>query len=137
MRPGSHANALLVELLFVIFFFMIGSTLVVRVFEKAWKDGQQAQTGTYALSEAQNIADCLFMADDVDGELQKAGFTWQKEGTCWLRSGEGYELRVVCEQKKTARGTLRQAVVSALADGKELFGLPCTRYLDEADGEKT
>ena len=92
MKSENHANALLVELLIVIFFFMLGATILVQVFERSYHQGQKAQIGIYALSEAQNAADRLYQADDVEAELEsrvllkqemKNPGGWKNRGMCW------------------------------------------------------
>ena len=50
MREGHRANALLVELLLVILFFMLGSTTLVQIFADAKHKSMQAR--------AMNVAIC-------------------------------------------------------------------------------
>ncbi|MBR2259201.1 MAG: hypothetical protein IJ899_18110 [Blautia sp.] len=129
MKSENHANALLVELLIVIFFFMLGATILVQVFERSYHQGQKAQIGIYALSEAQNAADRLYQADDVEAELESMGFAKAGDEESWRLEKEGYVLEITCETIQKEAGILRQARVRALMGEEELLCLPCTRYL--------
>ena len=69
MKEGSRANALLVELLLVIFFFMLGVTVLVELFAGAKHKTLQARAMNTAVMEAENIADDIYGADDPDAVL--------------------------------------------------------------------
>ena len=69
MREGGRANALLVELLLVILFFMLSATTIVELFAGAKHKTVQARATSEAIMEAQNIADDLYGADDPDAVL--------------------------------------------------------------------
>ena len=80
------------ELLVVILFFMLASTIVMQVFLAAHQKGGKAATVTEALNEVQNIADLLYCSDDAETVLSEAGFErtgeeWTKpSGTCVLHA---------------------------------------------------
>ena len=59
MREGSRANALLVELLLVIFFFMVSAAILAQVFADAKLKSRTAHATNAAMLEAQNIAEDL------------------------------------------------------------------------------
>ena len=127
MKEGSRANALLVELLLVILFFMLGSTILVQLFADARHKSIQAKATGESLAEAQNCAEDLYGAEDPEAWLSEYGFV-QEEGK-WARSRDGYTLYVTEENEETEAGTLRTFNISAVGDGKDLFTLPSTRYL--------
>ena len=62
MNTGKRSNVLLVELLIVILFFMIGSVILMQVFEKTYNQSQKAKAETTALAEGQSMADRLYQA---------------------------------------------------------------------------
>ena len=68
MKEGSRANALLVELLLVIFFFMISAAILVQVFADAKLKSRTAHATNASMLEAQNIAEDLYAAEDPDAE---------------------------------------------------------------------
>ena len=127
MREGGRANALLVELLLVILFFMLSATTIVELFAGAKHKTVQARATSEAIMEAQNIADDLYGADDPDTVLKELGFS-EGDGVWTLEETE-YTLTVLQKEEETEAGILRTFKVSATGDGKDLFSLPSTRYL--------
>ena len=127
MKEGSRANALLVELLLVIFFFMISAAILVQVYADAKLKSRTAHATNYSMLEAQNIADDLYAIDSPDTVLKNYGFT-EKDGT-WTRETEGYTLQVTDREEETEAGILRTYNVSGLEGDKTLLTLPSTRYI--------
>ena len=127
MREGHRANALLVELLLVIFFFMLGATTLVELFANAKHKTLQARATNVSIMEAQNIADDLYGAEDPDAVLSGLGFT--KDGDSWKLEEKEYTLTVAQKEEAAEAGVLRTFTISATGDGKDLFSLPSTRYL--------
>ena len=127
MREGHRANALLVELLLVILFFMLGATTLVELFANAKHKTMQARATNISIMEAQNIADDLYGAEDPDAVLRELGFT--KNGENWILEEKDYTLTVTQAEETAEAGILRTFTISATGDGKDLFSLPSTRYL--------
>ena len=127
MKEGSRANALLVELLLVIFFFMLGATTLVELFAGAKHKTLQARAMNTAVMEAENIADDLYGADDPDAVLTALGFT--KENDVWTKTGKEYTLTVTQSEEATDAGALRIFKINGTGDGVDLFTLPSTRYI--------
>ena len=127
MREGHRANALLVELLLVILFFMLGSTTLVEIFADAKHQSLQARAMNFAIMEAENISDDLYGADDPDKVLQDLGFT--KENDSWILTQKEYTLTVTQKDEETENGVLRKVTIDGKGDGKDLFSLPSTRYI--------
>lgn len=127
MKEGSRANALLVELLLVILFFMLGATTLVQLFADARHKTIQARATNVAIMEAENIADDLYGTEDPDALLTEYGFSAQ-DGV-WTLSKDGYTLTVTRADEETENGVFRRFTISGQGDGKDLFALPSTRYL--------
>ena len=127
MREGHRANALLVELLLVILFFMLGATTLVELFADARHKSLQARATNTAIMEAENIADDLYGAENPDKVLAELGFTQENE--TWTLEKDEYTLTVTGEEEAAEAGILRKYTISAIGDGKDLFSLPSTRYL--------
>ena len=127
MREGHRANALLVELLLVILFFMLGATTLVELFADARHKSLQARATNMAIMEAENLADDLYGAEDPDKVLAELGFTQENE--TWTLEKDEYTLTVTGEEEAAEAGILRKYTISATGDGKDLFSLPSTRYL--------
>ena len=136
MKEGSRANALLVELLLVIFFFMICSAILVQVFADARHKSIQAKAASESLAEGQNCAEALYALGEDENpedwllrEYGQEGFRTIEDGK-WALEREDYTLYItVAEPEKTECGELRTFYISAEGDGKDLYTLPSTRYL--------
>ena len=136
MKEGSRANALLVELMLVIFFFMISAAILVQVFADAKLKSRTAHATNASMLEAQNIAEDLYAANDPDEVLADYGFTAQDNG--WVLEKEGYYLKVSLSEKETEEGVLRTYEVSGVErihdhSGTEkeqtILTLPSARYI--------
>ena len=126
MRKRSQGNALLVELLIVVLFFMLAATVLLRVFAAAHEQGALAQQYGDALTAAQNAADRLYAADDPEAVLGEMGFV--KEDGIWKLTQETYTLEASLARETTSAGTLRRQEVRAVAGEEALVTLPCSRY---------
>ena len=127
MKESSRANALLVELLLVIFFFMISAAVLVQVFADAKLKSRTADATNDSMLEAQNIAEDLYAADDPDGVLAGYGFTAEDGG--WVLRKDGYLLKVTLREEETASGILKTYDVSGAEEDKILLTLPSTRFI--------
>ena len=127
MREGGRANALLVELLLVIFFFMIGATTLVELFADAKHKTMQARATNVAIMEAENIADELYGSDDPEVTLRELGFV-EKDGA-WTLEKDEYTVSVTRKDEETEVGLLRVFTISGTGDGKDLFSIPSTKYV--------
>ena len=127
MKEGSRANALLVELLLVIFFFMISAAILVQVFADAKLKSRTAHATNASMLEAQNIAEDLYAADDPDAVLNAYGFT-EKDGALILEK-DGYFLKVAVREQETESGLLKTYDVSGVEGDKTLLTLPSTRFI--------
>lgn len=127
MKKNGRVNALLVELLIVLLFFMLASTTLMEIFGAAKLNSSRAGASNAALMQAQNVAEQLYAADDVEQALEALGFA--KEGEDWcLNSGE-YELIASYLYTQDEAGVLRQVELTAMYHGEALFSLPATRYV--------
>ncbi len=75
MKTGNRSNALLVELMIVIMFFMLTTSVLLEVFAKARKMSARAELLTNSLVIAQNTADRLYAADDPEKTLTEMNFS--------------------------------------------------------------
>lgn len=129
MRNGHRANALLVELLLVIFFFMIASVTLVQLFGAAKLKSTAAKAMTSAMLETQNIADELYASADADETLRELGFRAENDG--WTRDDDQYVIRITRTDAKTDGGTLVTYEVEASLGEETLITLPSARYMPE------
>ena len=127
MKEGGRANALLVELLLVIFFFMISAAILAQIYADAKLKSRTAAATNSAMLEGQNIAEDLYGAENPDAVLQDYGFTLQD--SVWVLEKKGYVLKVTPKVEETDSGTLRTYEVAGVEGGKTLITLPSTRYI--------
>ena len=127
MKEGSRANALLVELLLVIFFFMISAAILAQVYADAKLKSRTAAATNAAMLEGQNIAEDLYASDDPEAVLTDYGFTAQ-DGI-WVLEKKGFVLRVTPKTEETESGILRTYEVTGTEGEKTLITLPSTRFI--------
>lgn len=129
MKQGSRVNTLLVELMIVIFFFMLASTVMVRIFADARQCSLNAEARTDALLEAQNIAETIYAGLSPEEILSSYGFRAEKEG--WTIEREHYWLRVESGVEMTLSGELYCSTITGGSGEEILFSFPCNRYKAE------
>ena len=136
MRNKNRSNVLLLEILIAVLFFMLSATVLVRVFATARNMTVRSGVETAAVADAQNVAEALYAAGDIDQTLQDMGF-FSAHGAWSLDRGD-YTLYVSGQATPTEAGELWSGVVSAFyklrnpdqarAEDEELFSLTFTRY---------
>lgn len=136
MRSKNRSNILLVEILIAVLFFMLSATVLMRVFVTARNVTVRSGVEAAALSEAQNVAETLYAADDMDAALEALEFV-SSHGT-WSRDCGDYTLYVTGAIEPTNTGELWSGSVSAFyklrnpdqarLEDEELFSLPCAKY---------
>lgn len=131
MKTGNRSNALLVELLIVVMFFMLASTVLLQVFAEAHRQSDRAELISGSLAEAQNIADRLYAADDAQAALAQLGFVCGDDH-CMLEKGAlQFEARIADEAD--AHGIFRRQEVLVKTEDGVLFTLPCSRWIGGAE----
>ncbi len=126
MKTTSRSNALLVELLIVVLFFMLASTVLLQVFATARNQSARAELLAEAATQAQNVAEELYAAAEPDQALAGMGFA-QQDGL-WTREGKGFTTAVTLSREETAAGVMHRQQVQVTAGGETLLTLPVSRY---------
>ena len=150
MNTGNRMNTLLVELLIVVFFFMLGVSVLMQVFGKAHEFSEEAGQITEALARAQSVSDRLYLSEDPEKELYRQGFSpcnpdRMKEledlpsgydsMTFFESDAEGYTLLAGLQQADEAadtEGMLYRMQVSIVRNDTVLATLPCSHYAEGA-----
>lgn len=127
MKEGSRANALLVELLLVIFFFMIGASILVQLFADAKLKSREARATTVSIAQVQNLAEDLYDAKDPEALLAEQGYEKTEDG--WTIQGDDYVIYVTETNEEMEGGVLRTFRIDSVRNGVNLFTIPSTRYL--------
>ncbi len=123
---GSRGNALLVELLIVVMFFMLSATVLLQVFAAARTQSEQAGRLNDALCVAQNTADLLYAAPDAEETLSGLGF--EEENGLWRLPGDAFDVTVRCSETAEGAGVMQRCQVQAQHDNEVLVDLPVARY---------
>lgn len=126
MVKHNRQNTLLMEILIVVLFFALCSTVILNVFVGAHNQSEQAD----ALIAAQSLADRLYAADERKDVLRQCGFAEDEDGAWHLHCGT-YDLLVTLGEAVCPAGTMETAQVTALRQEKTLFSLPSARYVPE------
>lgn len=130
MKSSNHSNALLIELLIVVLFFMISATVLLRLFADARMQSRKAEILADATVQAQNVAEQLYAADDREAKLLSLGFAAQ-EGAYTL-SEEEFTISVHLEKEDKPGGILFRDMVVIDLEGETMLTLPCLRYEEVA-----
>ena len=136
MRNRNRSNVLLVEILIAVLFFMLSATVLIRVFATARNMTVRSGVESRAIADAQNVAEALYAADDVDQTLSDLGF-YSSHGAWSIDRGD-YSLYIDGSSAPAGAGELWTGTVSAFyklrnpddvrAQDEQLFSLICTRY---------
>ncbi len=126
MKSGNRSNALLVELLIVVMFFMLSATVLLQVFSTARSQSARAGMLIEALNETQNVADRLYGAQDAEAALAEMGFSQQNNG--WSLDKNGYTITVTASETSAPNGVMNHFEVRALQNDEALLTLPVARY---------
>ena len=129
MKNKSRANALLIELLIVIIFFMFVSVTLVEVFSASRTKSISSQSISRAILDAQNIAEGLYGAEQTEDALQEMGFSL--DGEEWILNRDGYVLSVSELEDEHTGGVLRTLTVTAKEKDRVLVTLPSVRYIQK------
>lgn len=126
MRSGGRGNALLVELMIVVMFFMLTTSVLLEIFAKSHQMSSRAELITESLVTAQNMADRLYSAEDPEALLAEMGFTRSEDR--WSLPTENALFEVVSTPETGEAGTFRRQEVRVITDGEQLYALPCSRW---------
>ena len=124
MRSRPKSSALLMELLIVILFFMIASMILIRVFAAARLQSEKAEMITDSLSEAQNVADRLYVSEEPEILLESLGFSSQNG--VWVRDSGKYRMEALIAEERDEADIFRRQEVRVISEDKMLFSLPCS-----------
>lgn len=131
MKTQTRVNILLVELLIVVLFFMLASTVLMRVFGEAHIDGERAELITRAAGEAQNAADRIAASKSFSEEIEKLFPV--ESGDERISDFGDFRLVLTWDQKQLEKGTLfTQELAAVSEDGSVLIRLPGAKY-EEAE----
>lgn len=128
MKTGNHSNALLVELLIVVMFFMLAATVLMQVFARAHAVSDRARLMADAVAEAQSQADQLYASEDPEAALAALGFSPAADG--WTHESGDYISTVTLTRGQD--GFARQEVTLRDRAGEVLLTLPCSRWREVA-----
>ena len=127
MKERTHGNALLLELLIAIAFFLLAAAVLLQVYGAANALSLRAARITAALDGAQNAADAVIASASPEETLAQMGFVPENGG--WTRDDAGIRLSVSIREEARAAGILLTGEARAeTAEGDELLTLPIARY---------
>ena len=129
MKRKNRTNALVIELMTAVLFFMLSSVILVRVLSHAHALSTRAQLLSQALAEAQNTADRVYATDDFMETMKADGFSEGEPGV-WEKDLDDMRISVIVQPHR-----LRWCEVVVQQGREILVRLPCIRYLGSADSK--
>ena len=130
MQFSKRGNVLLLELLIVIVFFMIGSTILMRMFGRSHMMSRRADALTRSVGEASSMADTLMASGDVQAALDRMGAVRSEEGYTISGDGITYIVSFESEPEKTGEAAVLEGKIRALWQEEELLSLPVAAVLE-------
>lgn len=123
MKHQSHSNALLVELLIVVLFFMLASTVLLQLFTAARTQSLKAENLSEATRVAQNIAEALYAQQ---GDMP------DDSGARFDIPGSSLTASVECSSEQTEAGILNRYAIHIYSGEDLIYTLPSARYEEVA-----
>lgn len=125
MKNHSHSNALLVELLIVVLFFMLASTVLLQLFTAARTQSLRAEELSEATLLAQNLA------ESCQGEGSLDSFPVSSDGRISF-PGSSLTASVESTLQQSESGTLTYYTVNIYSGDDLIYTLPSARYEEVA-----
>ena len=125
MKNHSHSNALLVELLIVVLFFMLASTVLLQLFTAARTQSQRAEDLSEATLLAQNLAEGLH------GDGSSGNVPLSSDGRISF-PGSSLTASVESSSQQTEAGTLTYYTVNIYSGDDLIYTLPSANYEEVA-----
>ena len=125
MKNHSHSNALLVELLIVVLFFMLASTVLLQLFTAARTQSLRAEE----LSEATHLAQNLTESCQAGGSLDS--FPVSSDGRISF-PGSSLTASVESTSQQSESGTLTYYTVNIFSGDDLIYTLPSAHYEEVA-----
>lgn len=118
MKKNQGMNALLIELVIVLFFFILSFTVLAQVYAHAYRTENRAALQSEALFEARNLSAKLRADGNPERYLSEKA---EKTEDGYLLSFDGYQLRIACRPETTESGTYYHIEIDALNGGDSLW----------------
>ena len=129
MRHNWKLNSLLMEILIAVLFFALCSGVILNTMAASRNQSKSAEEVTAMLDAAQNVADCLYVADDREATLLELGFVADEDA--YVREEASGRIAVTLQEERTESGLLRLADIAAQTASGETMALTSTRFVPE------
>lgn len=123
MKNEKSSNALLIELVIVLFFFILSFAVLSQVFAGAYVTESRAETTSRALHDARNVNALM-----QTGRFLPEEEAFREENGAYVAERDGYTLHMEMENESTSCGLLNRWTIEARWKGEVLFSLPGARY---------
>ena len=121
----SKGAVLLAELMIAILFFSLSAAIAVGVLTGAYQMSREATDGERALNMAQEAAESIAAADDLDALLASYAMGFEEDGLI---------LKLTCEKWAQGGGLLYQIALTVSRGETALVELPASRYVPAGKG---
>lgn len=123
MKNEKSSNALLIELVIVLFFFILSFAVLSQVFAGAYVTENRAETTSRALHDARNVNALM-----QTGRFLPEEEAFREENGVYVAERDGYTLHMEMKDEPTSCGLLNRWTIEAHWKGEVLFSLPGARY---------
>ena len=128
-----RSNVVLLELIVVLLFFSLASTIAMQAFVKADQRSKESVRMEAGLAAVESWAERVSVSGDPEAMLAAAG--WKRGDGVYTLDSE-LPLRIDIAREDAPHGQMLRMVVSALgsAEGDPVAALPIDRYLPKPEG---
>lgn len=121
MKKSQGMNALLIELVIVLFFFILSFTVLAQVYAYTYRTESTAALQNEALFEARNLSARMRAEGQPERFLQQEASEKTENG--YLFPYDGYTLRVTCQPEQKEFGIYYHIHIDAVS-GKDTLWTP-------------
>lgn len=127
MKKSQGMNAMLIELVIVLFFFILSFTVLAQVYAYAYRTENTAALQSETLFDARNVMARLRVEDDPQAFLQSQASRQTEDE--YLLSRGGYQLLIICQPEQMENGVYYHIQISAhngdsplwITEGQQVF----------------
>ncbi|MEG2860191.1 MAG: hypothetical protein RSA12_09870 [Clostridia bacterium] len=132
MKRVTRSNALLMEILLVVFFFLLSATVILSLFMSVNDKSASADRLTRAVTLAENLAEQLRGSASASDFLKEEQYTVGSDAFS-LKTDRGLTIMVTLSDEYKGAGTLHRAKISVWHDEARVYQLPTAWYTPDEE----
>lgn len=132
IRHAWHGRAFILEILVVMLFIIISTTILVQVFAVAKQESEKAASLSYAVMIASDEAE-LFAARPTDAAERYYRVTDARLEATETPDGDSYRVVRTVTPLRSDAGTLYEADIAVSRQGEPIYEITSARYVSDSE----